>query len=190
MHCSGCDNYSAQLDMCVCVCVYAFVSVYKVYACLLIFVMYAYVCLCVCLSMFLCVCVFTPHGLQAVQKMSRGCGGSSGGVGSVTRRGQWWDRTALQQQGSLQNQTQAGFEYCIRALVPSPHTPEALPSFWGKSAHRASASADLITLELVESDQTFFSVSVSFGVWATHVCWRVSVCLCKCDDILGRCYCE
>lgn len=71
-----------------------------------------------------CMCV-RPCCPRAVQRMSRGCGGSDC-VGSVTQRGWWWDRTVLQQQGTLQHQTQAGFEYCIRALELSPWTYKVL----------------------------------------------------------------
>lgn len=92
---------------------------------------------CVCDWPCSCLCV-RPHCPGAVQRMSRGCGGC---VGSVTQRGQWWDRTALQQQGMQQHHTQAPFEYCIRPLELSPWTPKALWSsnpalnslFWGKT---------------------------------------------------------
>lgn len=137
--------------MCSCVCS---PCMHKACARSLTFVLkhtYARTCVCPCS----CMCVH-PRGPWAVQRMSRGCGGS-GGDGSVTQRGRWWDRTALQQWGTLQHQTQAGFEYCIRALELSPCTPEGL---WSSSPvlnphsggrhHRASASVDLITVELME----------------------------------------
>lgn len=150
--------------------------------------------MCMCVGPCSCMCVH-PRGPWAVQRMSRGCGGS-GGVGSVTQRGRWWDRTAFQQRGTLQHQTRAGFEYCIRALELSPRTPKApwssslvLNPCSGGRHHRASASVDLITLELDrDSSSAYFtksypSLSVSHSL-------PTCVCLCKCDDMLGRCYCE
>lgn len=152
----------------------------------------------VCFSHFLrmrvgpcsCMCVH-PRGPRALQRMSRG----SGGVESVTQRGRWWDRTALQQWVTLQHQTQAGFEYCIRALELSPRNPEASeelqptprPSFWGKSWQSLSLSwpdgPDS------SSEIPMVGCEPRFG-WRVSICLCACVCVCKCDDMLGRCYCE
>lgn len=166
----------------ICAPVFVCMRIHALGVCLLC-LMYARVCVCPCYCMRV-----HPRSPRTAQRMSRGCGGS-GGVGSVTQRGRWWDRTALQQWGTLQHQ--AGFEYCIRALELSPRTPWAL---WSSSPalnphsgaihQRFSASVNLKTLELMH--QTLPQRSIKSFLWlSVSDILLMCVCLCKCDDMLG-----
>ncbi len=133
-------------------------------------------------------CVFTPVALGRYRECQEA-------VEAAGARGAW-----LSVDGDETGQLfSSGAHCCIRhgldlnialehwscLLVPPRLRGVLNPHSRGRH-HRASASVDLITLEL---DQHILQRVSRGWVWAT-VCWRVSVCTCKCDDMLGRCYCE
>lgn len=173
--------------MCMCRCI----------KCVLAYCMFVlkHICVQACVFVHVPACVFTPAALKRYRECQE----------AVEAAGAWgaWLSVDGDETGQLYS---SGARCSIRHRLDLNIALEqwsclSVPpkALWSSSSdlnpHSGGKAPQSLSLSWPDNSGPALFLSVFYKefpngwVWAT-VCWRVSVCLRKCDDMLWRCYCE